>query len=194
MIIEPPSDELRSALQTGLRTFLPGQEALVEAVLKAPRGIEVFTVALKDLVADAGITRAEAAGWRFLALEGNDATAVDVISRDGERPATVAALSRDKLIAVVVDGLNKLPEMDILREKQNARLRILRIPGILTEAFWLRTGSGQEYILPFLVPDAALKVMEVYTLEEFLDAARPIAERFLAADDGDNVDSSAQLF
>lgn len=192
MLIEPQAGEnLRAALETGLRTFMPGRDAATDQFAKTARGIRVFTIPLRDVVDGGGLVNADPAGWRFLAIVENEgALAVDVVNPAGGGTA-VASLSRHKLIAAAIANWEKLRNSELART-EDLELRILRIPAMLTEAFWLRAGDGREFIVPYLVPDPALEVMRPYTREDFIAAARPIAKSFLLADDGDRVDTAQQ--
>ena len=193
MLIEPQaSDQLRAVLQKGLRTYMPDRDAAADLFAKTAQGIRVFTIALDDVVKGTDLTHTDSAGWRFLAtVENQGAMAVDVVNPDN-REATVASLSRHRLIAEAIASWEKLRNSEIAK-REDLELRILRIPGMLTEAFWLKAADGRHFIVPYLVPDPALRVLHPYTLADFLDAARPIAERFVSADDGDRVDAAQQM-
>ena len=94
----------------------------------------------------------------------------------------MTSLSRDPLVGKAIQAIHEvesLPEV----QQQNYELQVLRIPGILTEAFWLKSLTGApDLIVPVLTRSRKLQVMRAYPWEEFLNIVRPIAQYFLKFD------------
>ena len=57
---------------------------------------------------------------------------------------------------------------------------MLRIPGLLIEAFWLKSANaGTDLVVPVLTRARELRVMQAYRIADFLKIARPMAKKFL---------------
>ena len=63
-------------------------------------------------------------------------------------------------------------------------LRLLRIPGLLIEAFWLVSQSGgADLVVPFLTLNKQLQLSRPYPLTDFMNVVQPLATRRLTFDD-----------
>jgi hypothetical protein len=175
--IPPPSKEATQAL-SALADFLrPGDPSPTDRV--RPVGQPFFTVGLEQLANGEEILPAAPTGWRFLIRgEYGQAVAADVNTRSGVKPK-MSSLWRGaqiQKVAEAIDELEKLPEV----EKQDYELRILRIPGLHIEAFWLRSpAGGPVLVVPFLGLAEELQLMRPYPAEEFRQIVQRMAKQHL---------------
>jgi hypothetical protein len=175
-----PSPETRLALEAGLSDLLDPRDRRGDELRKAPIGLQIFILGLRDIAGGAGMQAATPAGWRFLA--GNpsgDLASADVVEPPDGSPQVMTSLSHDPLIAGAIRALH---EVETLPEVQNNdyALVVLRIPALLIEAFWLRSGqSDGDLIIPVLKRARELQVMKAYPAAEFLNIVRPITAKFL---------------
>ena len=139
-------------------------------------GQQIFTLGLKDIASGLGIDRAQAVGWRFL---GGDAMGLAVAghvkSSDGNRPPALTGLSHGPEIG---DHLRAARLVESLLEVQtnDYELRVLLIPGLLMEAFWLKArGNWPDLVVLFRKASTHLEYMKAYPAGPFLDLARPWA-------------------
>jgi len=182
-LIKPvPSDQTKRALLTGVADFIAKTDPLGNVLKQTPLGLHVFTLRLQDIVNGVGIAGAKSAGWRFLAGSPfGPAVAGDVIERPGAAPK-MTSVSRDPLIAAAIRATHEvetLPEV----QRNDYELRVVRIPGLLIEAFWLKsTAGGPDLAIPVLTRTKQLQPMKVYPLDEFLNIVGPLTRSFLAFD------------
>jgi hypothetical protein len=179
------SDQIRLALLAGLSDFMDTNDPLAK-ILKTTRiGLHIFTLGLRDIMNGAGLQDAKAAGWRFLAGDpSGEVVAADVIqplpgaAQNGA--AKMTSLSRDPIIADAIRAVHeveKLPEV----QNKNYEIQVLRIPGLLIEAFWLKSqDAGADLIVPVLTRARELHRMRAYPVADFLNILRPMTEKFLA--------------
>jgi hypothetical protein len=87
---------------------------------------------------------------------------------------------RGPQIAQVLRGARKI---EFLREvrAQDYILQMLSVPGLLVEAFWLKSREGgPDLVVPFYSVSKEIKVKRVYPMDKFLGIARSLAGKFLA--------------
>lgn len=141
----------------------------------------VFLLGLKDVAANTGVSAAVPAGWRLFAGLVLNKT---IFGRMAPRPVAGGW----KLTAVYYGGrvwtaLQESRALDSLPQIQanSYNLRVLAIPGLNLEAFWLvATNVGvSDLVIPFPVkpnqPIPPLNTEPVYPLPNFLAAIRPLA-------------------
>jgi hypothetical protein len=114
-------------------------------------------------------------GWRYL-----------IGNRNGQ--ALAANIDADnKLVDLfrgpaVTAALNAARELKTLPEAADGKyqIRLLTIPGLLTEAFWLKSqDSKPDLIVPFSTAQE-LRLGHPYPVEKFLKIMQPLAEAWLA--------------
>ena len=180
-----PSDQIRLALLAGVSDFMDPNDPLAKVLKTTRLGLHIFTLGLRDIMNGAGLREAKAAGWRFLAgnLSG-EVVAADIIqplpgtAQNGA--AKMTSLSHDPVIA---DAIRAVNEVETLPEVQNRNyeLQVLRIPGLLIEAFWLKShDAGGDLIVPVLTRARELSRMKAYPVADFLNIVRPMTAKFLA--------------
>jgi hypothetical protein len=150
---------------------------------------QVFSLGLEPLSNNQPIRdHAKAANWRFLIAAGSGKGLYATVTRHDHEPAEFIGLSRGAQAAVAVQAdqdLRKLPAAQA--EKYN--LCVLAIPGLLTEAFWLKwvapdgteSDPSKDLIVPFVTAQKQLMPMHPYSVEEFTIIAGPLAKDRLDA-------------
>src|SRR5258708_29536909 len=178
-LIKPvPSDQTRRALAAGVKDFVNPGDPTGDVLLQAPQGLHVFAVGLRDIANGVGIEGAKSAGWRFLAGSPiGPAVSGDVIEREGEAPK-MTSLSRDPLVGAAIRATHEVETLPEVRA-HDYTLQVLRIPGLLIEAFWLKsqTGGG-DLVVPVLARTRQLQLMRAYPMEEFLSLVKPLTAEF----------------
>lgn len=194
-----PPESVRRALAVGVADFLDRRDPFRRVLLQAPLALHVFTLGLDDISyrrsrqveaerapSDAGriLAEAKSAGWRFLAATPSGVIAGDVTeSRAGKAPR-MTAVSRDPLVGKAIQATH---ELETLREAdaKHYQLQVLRIPGILLEAFWLKSLTDDiDLFVPVLTRSERLARMQPYTLQELLVVGRELADEFRRFEDG----------
>jgi hypothetical protein len=177
-------DRTRRALAAGVADYLNKGDPLGRALIRASQGLHVFTLRLQDVLAGEGIRGAKSAGWRFLAGSPlGPAIAGDVIEPGQGAQPKMTSVSRDPLISRAIRAIH---EVETLPEVQTSdyELLVLRIPGLLVEAFWLKSRTGApDLMVPVLTRSRKLEAMRAYALDDFMDVARGLAQNFLKFDE-----------
>jgi hypothetical protein len=178
-----------SAVAAGVANFIDPDDPRGRALVNAPIGLRVFTLAiddLKDLVTlaweaqeEQGKNVLKPAGWRVLSsTPSGQVVAADVV-KPAAAPSRISSVSFDPRLRKVMQQIKDLETLAAVKQ-QDYELMIVKVPGILLEAFWLksRTGAG-DLLVPVLTRSEELKVMEAYPVDRFLDIARQVVTRFL---------------
>jgi hypothetical protein len=197
MLITPvPPSASAMAFSTQLPMFLPGAPGLVrqsylsptpalpspaELVPGASQGQQVFYLSLNEAANNSGSINPPAAGWRF--LTGNPSSG-QLLARVVQIPP----FQTWKLTGVfygqrVSDAITASSYVQNLSEvaTNDYELRVLAVPGLNLEAFWLvaQSAATVDLIVPFprgadqLIP--ALRAQNPYKLVTFLALIRPLA-------------------
>jgi hypothetical protein len=142
---------------------------------------QMFTLRLDDLVNNAGFSAAVPSGWRVYAANGAGRSVFgNVVQRLGPTPWRLVSISYGPR---VWDGYLQAQSLGTLAqvEKDDYELRVVAIPGLNLEVFWLVSrGSGLE---DWVVPSPAspnqliegLNTAPAYTASNFFAIIRPIA-------------------
>src|SRR6267142_3745314 len=185
-----PSPETRKALANGVRTFMEANDPLRDLVKDAQAVLRVFSLGLKSVATGGkGIADAKPVGWRVM-VGGDSGQAViaHVHEALGDVPPRMTGLSRGPEIGTairVADLLNKLQEA----QDQPYEARVLRVPGVPIEVFWLKPASGNGWVVPFLTLTGGLEVAGVYTMDDFLRTIEPLANKRLAYDESSQAEA-----
>jgi hypothetical protein len=159
----------------------------------------IYALGLQDLRAT-GLQNARKVGWRFLAGSGlRQAVAANVTETENE-PPQMTALTRGPEIASAIRAAQRIRD-DFPQIKDapcEYELRVLKIPGILLEVFWLKchdsdpppppkTGgnpdaastakTGGDLVVPYFALFCDdLNVMRVLQVDDFLKIAKQLAD------------------
>ncbi len=178
LIIPIASDSTKRALAAGVADFLDLRDPLANVVKQGNLGLHVFSVGLDDIAEGQEIRGAKSVGWRFLAGDRlGPAVACDVTERQDGLPK-MTAVFQDPLIASAIRATHEVETLPEVRAK-DYELRVLRIPGLLIEAFWLISRTGDtDLLIPVLTRSKLLQVMRPYPVAEFLNIVRPLIAKF----------------
>jgi hypothetical protein len=151
-----PPKATTAALKAGLGDFMDLSDPLWKLLSEQYEAHEVFTLGLQDIPALTDqIDKAESIGWRFLACDPTLDGACHV-SRS-EKPKVTGIVTTPE-VRMVVDRIQQLEERVAAGTDnwQNAcdgefAFRVLRIPSLLMEAFWLH---GKDPKADILIPYA----------------------------------------
>jgi hypothetical protein len=143
---------------------------------------QIFVLGLTDAADNAGAGAAAPAGWRFFAGNLPGKMLMGKVSRRTSSAGwkMTAAYYGDRVWAAT--QASKALEQLTQVQTGNYELRVLAVPGLNLEAFWLvaqQSGSG-DLVVPFPAkpdqPIDALNREPVYTMANFLAAIRPVAQ------------------
>jgi hypothetical protein len=178
------SGQLKRAFARGVRDFLGRDAPLVEVLRQAepfPEPVPVFTLTLADLLDQSRDLQPKSAGWRFMTADESGNPVVGEVTATGREAPQMTSLSTDDRMRDTVRLTREIPESP--RMQQDHELRMLRMPGVLVDAFWLKSSSpGNDFYIPALTCTDDLTVGEFYSTESFFAAVRPLARKFAEFD------------
>jgi hypothetical protein len=197
MLITPvPPAATATAFSAQLPMFLPGAPGLVRQAFLSPtptlptpaevlpgvaQAQQVFFLSLNEAAYNSGSINPPAAGWRFLAGNASSgqllARVVQILPSQTWKLTGVFYGQRVSDVTAASDYVQNLSEV----AKNDYVLRILAVPGLNLEAFWLvaQNAGSVDLIVPFprtteqLIP--ALRAQIPYKLVTFLALIRPLA-------------------
>jgi hypothetical protein len=147
----------------------------------APVPQQVFQLSLKAAAINSSTIHPPSAGWRFLAGHGPGESVLGRMVQDPSSKAwkLAGAFFGERVWEAYVasQGLGSLPEV----AKNDYELRVLAVPGLNLEAFWLvaQTAGSVDLIIPFPTRDhqliPTLKGGNPYKMVTFLALIRPLA-------------------
>jgi hypothetical protein len=177
--------------------------------------LQAFVLNLKDAANNAGVISPVAAGWRFFAGDSQRTTAIlgRVVQRGPGQTWKLAAVHYGDLVSQTLNSLNTLgaevskmltdlvsetlsllnkdPDMTLLQILgQEYELRMLTLPGLNLEVFWLKANKAglTDFILP--IPSATSNtrlqggVSGLMEMPKFLASIRPVAASLLKMPQG----------
>jgi len=130
-------------------------------------------------------------GWRFLAAEGGLYGGCHVGSIDKDHPPKLTGLSTDVRILTAIESLNGL---DKVAPPGDFEPRVLRIPWLQFEAFWLHSADAADKehidIRDYLVPYGGfvgtryygLTLMQPFTVTNFFSPIWPRIQKVVKRD------------
>lgn len=169
-------------------------EAPTLADLRRPRDLErneaqqVYMLGLDAAAGDDGASAATPAGWRFFA--GHEPGKILMGSVTRRNPELgwkmTAGFYGDRVWSAFTasNALDQLPQV----EAADYELRMLAVPGLNLEAFWLvaQDSKSTDLVIPFPAgaeqPIEVLKGEAVYSMASFLAIIRPLAQLRLQAE------------
>jgi len=176
IVLSNPSQQTINALRTGLRDL--GHSVPDVSTL---RGQHVFTIGLDQLTQGATLADARAIGWHFQLGDGRDASLAEV-SEAGPTPPMLTRVATGDRVAQAAGARSGLEDLDKLRTARY-ELRVLRISGLRTEAFWLAGQNGAaDYIFPYATMAPGVEP-RLFAAQEFLAVAARLAQRQMRYDE-----------
>lgn len=141
---------------------------------------KVYVLGLQQIVAGDPFGEQNFTGWRYLTDIAPDLAAAGEVSQttDDQTPS-FSGLSYGPRLAKAVRASGTIETLDGV-PAGNYELSLLRIPGLLIDAFWLRSSNtGNDLVVPYDTLTKGLQEMYVYRMDEFLNIVRPLAEKQL---------------
>lgn len=140
----------------------------------------IYALGLQDLLST-GLKNARKVGWRFLAGSALRQAVAANLAQSGEEPPQMTALTRGPEIASAIRAAQRVRDFPLAKDPQyEYELRVLKIPGVLLEVFWLKAKSGSDLVVPYFAQFCdKLNVMRVLQADEFLDVVRPLVQKRL---------------
>lgn len=180
--IPAPPQPFLDALQRGIGDFVNSSDPFRERFLMAPAaGVPIFTLTLSD-VADGNWAAAAPSGWRLVVGEETGSFALAEIAAGKRHPQPrMVSLSQDPRVADFSKRLQEIQQTEPFTSMQDVELRLLRIPALLVEAFWLRSPDGNDnVVVPIMAPSNVER--RPFRIDEFLRVLEPLTQKFLAFD------------
>jgi hypothetical protein len=178
-LIQPAVAVLR-AFQRGLMDLAGPNDPALALLRVVQEGHQVYTLGLTDILAGRGIGAATLAGWQFLAADPDNSVAAHVTSTLGDLPPAISSISNGPEIAKAIDAVNAAKAMPVFQQP-GGELRLLKIPGVLVEAVWLKPAFGDGEVYPYLTLAKGLDAMRWYPAQEFLNILKPVATEFIVS-------------
>jgi len=140
----------------------------------------IFVLSPGEVMGAGGLRTARAAGWRFLAsgISSQYGIAASVAQRGNGW--SLESVSYGPGIDVSLNAIRLLqPDLQALPDVYE--LRVLKIPSLLTEAFWLLSPANSQLdrVVPYLTRLAGIEPTRKYSEHEFLSLIRPYAKKRL---------------
>jgi len=178
-----PSPATRKAFRLGLA-------AMIE-LGRAPKGLpasglpqRIYVLSLRAIAKGRGVERAKPMVWEFL-VGGDRKPAVLIAIGDppGKKPPRMTSLLRGPVAAAALKATRQVENLPRVR-RHKYELRRLRISSLSIGAFWLKSleKGKPDLAIPYHTIHEKLKRMQAYTMDQFLSAIRPVAEKRLEAE------------
>jgi len=181
----PPYDlqQMGAALQSFISLQDPRAQVLLTAAPQLRFRQQLYSLGLQDMVAmpengavAAARNSAKPGGWRYLSTVHGFSAAASVVESAAGLPLRITGLSSGLAISQAVDAILKIQQLTGIQALTYG-LVTLRIPGVRTEAYWLKSVTGlDDRIVPFLSLNRELRIGQSYTVQEFLQAVRQAAQ------------------
>ena len=141
--------------------------------------LKIYVLGLQQIVDGSPPGEQNLAGWRFLADIAPDLAAAGEVrwTADDQTPL-FAGLSYGPRIAKAVAASGRIEALDSV-PPGNYELALLNIPGLLIDAFWLKTSSGSDHVVPYDTLTEGLQEMWVYGMKDFMNIVHPRAKKIL---------------
>ena len=180
-----PPHAVSLAYATGIANFLkPDDPSLAESRLGHVQAAPVFVLGLDNLSKGLELENVRSIGWRFLAgARSGNALVAEVLVPGPDGLPILTGVARGTGVARVAHAAQDVKK---LPEAEGRELHVLAIPGLLTEAFWLKAIPGKsktDFVVPFLTSSKTLHVMHAYPVQKFLEILQSLAKKRLDGKD-----------
>lgn len=143
----------------------------------------VYAVTLGRLASGEGLRGAQKVGWHFMTTQEQKSVSGDVPDAPVANQPLAASVSQGPTIAAIWNAYEQLAGLQEVVQQQ-FKPRILRIPGLHTEAFWLKSESDDlDYLVPFLTFARELRDPVPLTRAKFEEIVQGLANRQLSLRD-----------
>jgi hypothetical protein len=165
-IFNPPiSSEATNALLAGLGARAYSQK--------------VYSLGLQQIVNGPSPGDDLFVGWRYLLEINADLGVAGQVSQQSG-PPSYAGLSYGPKTAKAVRATREVETLAGLPDGAY-ELRVLRIPGLLVDSFWLRSNpAGSDKVVPYDAIIEEVQEMYIYEMKDFLERVRLLAQKNMA--------------
>jgi len=146
---------------------------------------QVFLLTLNEAAFNAGFINPPSVGWRFLAGDPSASVLGTVVQIGPSGSWKLTGVSYGSRVSSAVGASQRLESLQAVAQN-DYELRVLVIPGLHLDTFWLRARNAgtSDLIVPFPQginqPIMTLRSMSPYKLVNFLALIRPLAGSSLA--------------
>jgi hypothetical protein len=178
-LLEPSApNEVWWAFVSHVNQFLrPGDPALSDIQSGKQFAQQVFALGLNPLLEDPDLQNAKPGGWRFLTDTRSGQALSAEIKGGGDGAPRMTGLSRGPRVSLALQAaieVRKLPDV----QRNDYELRVLAIPSLLTEAFWLRWASiqarGNDLFVPFYTMAKEVQTLVPFELPDLMAILKPL--------------------
>jgi hypothetical protein len=142
---------------------------------------KLYVLGLEQIVSGASPGDDIFMGWRYLKGIGPDMAIAALAHQEPGGVASFTGITGGPQIAKAVRAAEGLPTMPGAPDG-TYETRLLSIPGLLTDCFWLRSQSGgSDWVIPFDTVATGIQEKHFYPMDAFLALARPLASARVAA-------------
>lgn len=139
---------------------------------------KVYVLGLQQIINGPPLGEQNFVGWRYLTDIAPDLAVAGHISQQNTAP-TFAGLAYGRQLTTAIRASGEVETRPEIAQG-NYELRLLRIPGLLVDAYWLHwandIGSDRDFVLPYDAISMELDSEKLYQMNEFLDAIRGLAK------------------
>jgi hypothetical protein len=163
MVVDFPqqSDEVTQAMLAGWRQILNPQKVYVLGVQEVHDGTPP--------------TDLDYAGWHYLALLAPDTGLAHRVSQQTGQPAIFAGLSFGRQAAGALQASQQIANLPGVPDGAY-EARMLSVPGLLTESFWLKaTPPASDVVVAYDSNAPGVQLMYPYSMAQFLQILKPLA-------------------
>ncbi len=174
------AEEFRRGLMKFVAPADPGASGLEKARLE---GIPIVRLRLDSLTPER-LRDTPRGGWLVLATtEQGIVYGAEIL--DGPNGPEMGSLWRDPSFPTLLKQIDEVVRLEELGNAADVDVKLLSIPGILTDALWLTSGERQ-FLVPVRVPDEEiLPRMRAFELDLFFSQAERQAAAFRDFDEPD---------
>jgi hypothetical protein len=139
------------------------------------RAQPMYVQGLQDIAQGSSPTDANFAGWRYLVDITQDLGVASVVSQKPGGASVYGGLSYGPRAAQAVLAAQQLETLPGV-PAGTYEVRVWSIPGLLTEAFWLKTAPATtDMVVPYETGADGLQLMYAYQMNAFLQIIKPQA-------------------
>ncbi len=173
------------AFQAGLLQLIQLRR-IPDGLTVYPLALPIYNLSARDVLANADLDSvAKLVGSRYFAA-GNDAQTTVAGDLDESSTPQLTGLSYGSTPSQALEALQALQDLPELSDSSSYKPQLLRIPGLLVEAFWLTSSDGAdttEWVVPYHTLIKDLDPAQAYTVKDFFDRLRPLAQQVLTEND-----------
>jgi hypothetical protein len=138
----------------------------------------IYDLRADEIAKGGGLETAHESGFRYhVAADGGSVAAAEVHTDTSGRASLLANLNYGPFVESTAQGFSKVEALDAV-SKGSYEARILRFSAIGLMAIWLKSDpGGSDIIYPLAPAPPMLKADQPYTVDAFLSAIRPMAEK-----------------